>query len=134
MGGTAPAGTATSTARTASTVLESQSLPDRWVPFPNTADQSFRRQPEGVSRFASQTRSGTTPNLRKQPDGDRAPRTSGAPNNILPAGYGRRCPSQVLAKQCVRSVTRCGGSFVCLIMSDVYSPAQIRGDSTRLDH
>jgi hypothetical protein len=28
-------------ARTARTVLESQSLPDRWVPFPNTADRSF---------------------------------------------------------------------------------------------
>src|SRR6056297_1271646 len=79
----------------------SQSSPDRWVPFPNTADRSFERQPS-VSRFASQTRSGTTPNLRSTPDGDRAPHTSGAPTNILPAGYVRPRRSSA-ASICVSS-------------------------------
>lgn len=35
------------------------------------------------------TDTGTTPNLRGQPNGDRAPRTSSAPTDILPAGYER---------------------------------------------
>ena len=47
------------TAGTVAAEPEPQSPPDRWVPFPNTADRSFERQPS-VSRFASQTRSGTS--------------------------------------------------------------------------
>ena len=46
------------------------------------ADRSFQDRPEGVSRFSSQTRSETTPNVRRHLDGDRAPRRSSAPTNI----------------------------------------------------
>jgi len=59
------------------------------VPFPNTADQSFRRQPESVSRFASQTKSGTTPNPRKQLDTVEPHAHPVHPQTILPAGSGR---------------------------------------------
>ncbi len=73
---------ATSAARGVAAVLDHSRRPT-CVPFPNTADRSFERQPS-VSRFASQSRSGTTPNLRRHPNGDRGPRTPGAPANSLP--------------------------------------------------
>lgn len=45
------------------------------IPVPSTPTLTISPKP------ASQTRSGTTPNLRGHPDGDRGPRSSGAPTN-----------------------------------------------------
>ena len=49
-----------------------------------TRPTSHSEDSRSVSRFTSQTRSGTSPNLRGKLNGDRAPRTSGAPTNHPP--------------------------------------------------